>query len=48
LLKSGEMLGMQLVAQHNVATINWLMREVREAIKIGTLDDLQKEWLPEA
>lgn len=47
LLKSGEMLGMQLVAQHNVATINLLMREVREAIKSGTLDILQKEWLPD-
>ena len=46
LLKSGEMLGMQLVAQHNVATINLLMREIREAIKTGTLDDLQKQWLP--
>ncbi|MCB9991730.1 MAG: tRNA guanosine(34) transglycosylase Tgt [Rhodospirillales bacterium] len=47
LLKSGELLGMQLVAQHNVATMNLLMREVREAIKNGTLDALQKEWLPE-
>ncbi len=46
LLKSGEMFGMQIVAQHNVATINWLMREVREAIRNGTLDALQKEWLP--
>ncbi len=47
LIKSGEMLGMQLIAQHNVATINMLMREVRAAIKDGTLDQLQKEWLPE-
>ncbi len=47
LLKAGEMLGMQLVAQHNVATMNLLMREVRQAIKDGTLDQLQKEWLPE-
>ncbi len=45
LLKSGEMLGMQLVAQHNVATINLLMREVRDAIQAGTLDQLEKEWL---
>jgi len=47
LLKAGEILGMQLLAQHNVATINRLMREVRTAIQSGTLDQLQKEWLPE-
>ena len=46
LLKAGEILGMQILAQHNIATINRLMREVRTAIKTGTLDDLQKEWLP--
>ncbi len=45
LLKAGEILGMQLLAQHNVATINRLMREVRGAIKAGTLDQLEKEWL---
>lgn len=47
LLKAGEILGMQLLAQHNVATINRLMREIRAAIKAGKLDQLQKEWLPE-
>jgi queuine tRNA-ribosyltransferase len=47
LFKAGEMLGMQLLAMHNVATINLLMREVRQAIKDGTLDDLEKEWLPD-
>ena len=45
LFKSGEILGMQLLAQHNVATINRLMREVRGAIKNGTLDELEKEWI---
>ncbi len=45
LLKAGEILGMQILAQHNVATINRLMREVRAAIKSGTLDALEKEWL---
>jgi queuine tRNA-ribosyltransferase len=44
LLKAGEILGMQILAQHNVATINRLMREVRAAIKAGTLDQLEKEW----
>jgi queuine tRNA-ribosyltransferase len=46
LLKAGEILGMQLLAQHNVATINRLMREVRGAIQTGTLDALEKQWLP--
>lgn len=46
LMKSGEMLGMQIVAQHNVAAINRLMREVREAIKNGTLDELEKIYFP--
>ena len=45
LLKAGEMLGAQLVAQHNVAVINRLMREVRAAIRAGTLDELEKEWV---
>lgn len=47
LLKAGEILGMQILAQHNVATINMLMREVRNAIRNDSLDALQKEWLPE-
>ncbi len=47
LLKSDELLASQILAQHNIATMNMLMREVREAIKVGTLDDLEKEWLPE-
>jgi len=45
LIKAGEILGMQLLAQHNVATINRLMREVRAAIKADTLGALEKEWL---
>ncbi|MEM6780793.1 MAG: tRNA guanosine(34) transglycosylase Tgt [Pseudomonadota bacterium] len=47
LFKAGEMLAYQLVSQHNVAVMNRLMREVRAAIKEGTLDSLEKEWLPE-
>jgi queuine tRNA-ribosyltransferase len=45
LLRVGEMLGMQLLSIHNVYTMNRLMREVRAAIKAGTLDQLQKEWV---
>jgi queuine tRNA-ribosyltransferase len=44
LLKAKELLAVQILAQHNVATFNRLMREVRGAIKDGTLDDLQKQW----
>ncbi|MCF8495646.1 MAG: tRNA guanosine(34) transglycosylase Tgt [Alphaproteobacteria bacterium] len=45
LLKAGEILGPQILAQHNVATINRLMREIRTAIRAGTLADLEREWL---
>ncbi len=45
LLKADELLATQILAQHNIATINMLMREVRGAIQAGTLDVLQKEWL---
>ena len=46
LLKAGEALGPQLVAQHNVAMITRLMREIRAALRAGTLDALRQEWLP--
>ncbi|MGH1455263.1 MAG: tRNA guanosine(34) transglycosylase Tgt [Alphaproteobacteria bacterium] len=45
LIKSNELLATQILAQHNIATMNMLMREVRVAIKNGCLDDLEKEWL---
>ncbi len=48
LIKAGEPLGAQLLTQHNIATINRLMREVRAAIKADTLDTLEKEWIPDA
>ncbi len=44
LFKANEILGIQLLAQHNVATINRLMREIRYAIKNDTLNALEKEW----
>jgi len=47
LFKAGEMLAYQIVSQHNVAVINQLMRDVREAIKNDTLDECEKEWLVE-
>jgi len=45
LFRTGELLGMQLLSIHNVATMNRLMREIRQAIRTGTLDSLQKEWV---
>lgn len=48
LLRADEILGIQILTQHNVALINRLMREVRAAIKSGTLDVLEKEWLGSA
>jgi len=45
LFKANELLGIQIVAQHNVAVMNQLMREVRAAIREGSLDALEKEWL---
>lgn len=47
LFKAGEMLAYQIVSQHNVAVINQLMREVREAIQTDRLEALRKEWIPE-
>jgi queuine tRNA-ribosyltransferase len=44
LIKAGELLGIQILVEHNVATMNRLMREVREAIRNGTLDEAEKRW----
>jgi queuine tRNA-ribosyltransferase len=45
LLKSDEILGVQILAQHNVATITRLMTEIRTAIGSGTLNALEKKWI---
>lgn len=45
LLKAHELLATQILAQHNIATMNMLMREIRVAIKNNTLEQLEKEWL---
>jgi queuine tRNA-ribosyltransferase len=46
LMKADEMLVFQIISQHNVAVIAKLMREIRQAIREGTLYQLEKEWLP--
>ena len=45
LLKAGEYLSVHLIVMHNVWTMNRLMRDVRTALKTGTLPALKKEWL---
>lgn len=45
LLKAEEALASQILAQHNIAVMNMLMREVRAAIKADSLNELEKEWL---
>lgn len=47
LFKAGEMLAFQIVTQHNISVISRLMREVRGALRSGTLDALEKEWICE-
>ena len=45
LFRVGELLGMQLLSIHNVATMTRLMRDVRKGIATGTLDQIKKEWV---
>ena len=45
LIKANELLASQLLAQHNIATMNRLMRDVRAGIKAGNLDEIEREWL---
>ncbi len=45
LLKANELLATQILAQHNIATINMLMREIRTAIKTSNLNALEAKWL---
>lgn len=46
LLKSGESLAIQLLTIHNVRTMMRLVEEIRSALRNGTLDQLEKEWIP--
>jgi queuine tRNA-ribosyltransferase len=45
LFRTGEILGMQLLSVHNIATMTRLMREVRAAIASDTLEQARKEWV---
>jgi queuine tRNA-ribosyltransferase len=45
LIKAEELLGMQLLTQHNINVMNRLMREVQAAIAEGRLSELRKRWV---
>lgn len=45
LIKSHEPLAMHILSVHNIATMTRLMREVRQSLRDGTLDQLEKEWI---
>jgi queuine tRNA-ribosyltransferase len=45
LIKAEELLGMQLLTQHNIAVMNRLMRDVQAAIPEGRLGELRKRWV---
>ena len=45
LLKSGEILGFNLISYHNVYFMLELMREIRNSIENGNFIDLKEEWL---
>ena len=45
LLKSKEILGMQLVTIHNISIMNRLLRDIRAAIPQGKLAEVKRKWL---
>ena len=44
LIKANEVLALHILSLHNIATMNRLMKEVREALASDTLDKLEQEW----
>ncbi len=45
LLKTGELVGFNLISYHNVYFMLHLMREIRKAINSGVFKELKKEWM---
>jgi queuine tRNA-ribosyltransferase len=45
LLKAEELLGLQLLTQHNIAVMNRLTREIQAAIPEGRLAELRGKWV---
>jgi queuine tRNA-ribosyltransferase len=48
LIRAEELLGITLVVIHNVFTMTRLMREVRHAIRTGSLDETEAAWVGSA
>lgn len=44
LIKANEVLALHILSLHNIATMNRLMKEVREALANDTLDACEQEW----
>lgn len=44
LFKANELLGLKLLTYHNLAYLDYLMKEIREAIKENRLNDFKKEF----
>lgn len=44
LIKAEEMLGVQILVEHNVAVMNRLMRDIRDGIVSGHLPDVEATW----
>lgn len=45
LFKAREMLALQLVTLHNVYCMNRLMRDIRNALEMDTLDEEERQWV---
>jgi len=45
LFRSRELLAYRLATYHNLYFINQLMKQIRQAIKEGSVEKLEKEWL---
>ncbi|MBX3456953.1 MAG: tRNA guanosine(34) transglycosylase Tgt [Candidatus Paracaedibacteraceae bacterium] len=46
LMKAGELLAYPLITVHNVNFMNRLLAAVRHGIETGTLDQIEKDWVP--
>jgi queuine tRNA-ribosyltransferase len=44
LLKTNELLGLQLLTLHNIFFMNDLMNIIREAIEKDRVEEAEKEW----
>tara|TARA_Y100001954_G_C15730633_1_gene563103 strand:- start:996 stop:1169 length:174 start_codon:yes stop_codon:yes gene_type:complete len=45
LIKANEILGLQLLTEHNITFMNRLMEAIRTSISQGKFLEVKKEWL---